>query len=175
MFDLPPAFLHNEIPHRCVVQTLKQYQLPPDLFIGYMGQEGGRIGMANRNRNGSYDFGVAQINSSWLKEIGRYGVTASDLQWDSCKSIWVSGWLMRRCLNKFAGDFWKGVGCYHVGENPTTPEHHRRMAEYALLVHSKSQLYRQGFYRWLTTASSQSVALTSPNQTLQSREFAGRP
>lgn len=158
MFDLPPAFLNNEVPHVCVVQTLNQYQLPPDLFIGYMAQEGGRAGMANRNDNGSFDFGVAQVNSSWLKSISKYGVSARDLQWDSCKNIWVSGWIMRRCLNKFAGDFWKGVGCYHVGENPRTASHHRRMAEYAQLVHSKSQQYRQGFQRWLASGGQRLAA-----------------
>ncbi|CAI9899094.1 hypothetical protein [Pseudomonas aeruginosa] len=52
-FDLPPAFLHEEVPRSCVVLTLQRYQIPPDLFIGYMGMERGRVGMANRNSNGS--------------------------------------------------------------------------------------------------------------------------
>ncbi|WP_455233613.1 lytic transglycosylase domain-containing protein [Geopseudomonas aromaticivorans] len=158
MFDLPPAFTHNEIPYACVIQTLNTYALPPDLFIGYLGQEGGRVGMANRNSNGSLDYGPGQVNSVWLKSLRAYGVTEQSLQWDPCMNIWVSGWIMRRCLNKFSGDFWKGVGCYHVGEFPSKPAHFRRMNEYAHLVHSKAAKYRQGFRRWLATQGANEVA-----------------
>jgi len=156
--DLPPAFLHEEIPRLCIIQTLQRYQIPPDLFIGYMGQENGRLGMANKNDNGSEDYGPAQVNSAWLKSIRTYGVTQQQLQWNPCVNIWVSGWIMRRCLNRYPGpaQFWTAVGCYHVGEyalqTDDTALRAKRIARsqrYAGLVYSKMVTYRQGFWQWL--------------------------
>ncbi|CAI9898804.1 lytic transglycosylase domain-containing protein [Pseudomonas aeruginosa] len=159
-FDLPPAFLHEEVPRSCVVLTLQRYQIPPDLFIGYMGMERGRVGMANRNSNGSYDYGPSQVNSIWLQEISQFGVTAAQLQWNPCVNIWVGGWIMRRCLNKFPGQFWTAVGCYHIGEHALETAdlslRARRMARgqnYAREVYSVMTKYRQPFWQWLNNRS----------------------
>ena len=101
MFDLPPAIAAGEIPQQCVVATIQRYQIPATLIVGILGQENGRVGTASRNSNGSVDYGPGQVNSIWLATLAPYGVTAKDLQWDGCKNLWVSGWIMRRCLNKF--------------------------------------------------------------------------
>lgn len=149
MIDLPPSIAHQEIPRQCIVATLQRYQIPPNLFVGYLGQESGRVGMANTNKNGSVDYGPAQVNSAWLKTLKPYGITAQDLQFNPCTNIWVSGWIMRRCLNKFADDAWKAIGCYHTGENPKSNEHVARMYEYTKLVQGKAIQYGPAFQRWL--------------------------
>ncbi|HGP3143665.1 TPA: lytic transglycosylase domain-containing protein [Pseudomonas aeruginosa] len=152
MFDLPPAIAAGEIPQQCVVATIQRYQIPATLIVGILGQENGRVGTASRNSNGSVDYGPGQVNSIWLATLAPYGVTAKDLQWDGCKNLWVSGWIMRRCLNKFNNNAWMAIGCYHAGENPRTDTHVRRMYSYAGLVQEKSLKYGPGFQRWLAMA-----------------------
>jgi hypothetical protein len=151
MFDLPPALAHNEIPHQCVVATISRYQLPPNLLVGVLAQENGRVGTASPNANGSYDYGPAQINSAWLKTLKDYKVTAKDLQWNGCMNIWVSGWIMRRCLNKFSQNAWMAIGCYHTGENPRTDTHVRRMYSYAGEIQKKAIKYAPRFQQWLAS------------------------
>jgi soluble lytic murein transglycosylase-like protein len=47
----------------------------------------------NRNRNGSWDAGLMQINSSWLPVLRRHGIQMQDL-WDPCTSVMVGAWIM---------------------------------------------------------------------------------
>ncbi|MDU4254433.1 lytic transglycosylase domain-containing protein [Pseudomonas sp.] len=151
MSDLPPAVVYGEIPQSCVMLVARSYQLEPELLGGILYVEGGRRGMANKNSNGSYDYGPAQINSAWLSKTKEAGVTANDLQHDSCKNLWAAGWIMRRCLNKFNNSFWHGVGCYHTGENPKLPEQLARQRSYAVKVHNAIQKTRGAFLRWLNS------------------------
>lgn len=65
----------------------------------------------NRNKNGSVDFGLMQVNSIHLTELKRYGVHKRDLM-NSCKNIYVAAWLLRRSMNRY-GNTWKAVGGYH--------------------------------------------------------------
>jgi soluble lytic murein transglycosylase-like protein len=62
------------------------------------------------NQNGSYDFGLMQINSSWHDKIGR------DL-WmelgDPCINVKVGAWILAQCIRQH-GYTWKGIGCYNA-------------------------------------------------------------
>ena len=73
-----------------------------------------------RNRNGTYDYGLMQINSSWAGALGR------DL-WmglgDPCTNVKTGAWILSRCIRRH-GYNWKAVGCY----NSNTP---RLRARYA--------------------------------------------
>src|SRR5690606_19329370 len=78
--------------------------------------EGGRVGMANKNSNGTYDYGPMQVNSIWLSKIGPYGYTKEQLQYDPCANVMVGTWILS---NKIAetltneNAYWKGVAGYH--------------------------------------------------------------
>lgn len=150
MVDLPPAIAHGEIPQACIRVVAQAYQLEPELLSGILFVEGGRKGMANRNTNGSYDYGPAQINSAWLGKTKAVGIGANELQHDPCKNLWAAGWIMRRCLSKFSASFWHGVGCYHTGENPKTEAQLKRQREYAAKVHRAVNRTRSAFLIWLS-------------------------
>lgn len=151
MVDLPPAIAHGEIQQACVIMVAQAYQLEPELLSGILYVEGGRRGMANRNTNGSYDYGPAQINSAWLERTKAVGIGAQELRNDTCKNLWAAGWIMRRCLNKFSDSFWHGVGCYHTGENPKSAAQLKRQREYAIKVHRAISRTRNSFLAWLST------------------------
>ncbi len=67
----------------------------------------------NRNRNGSYDVGLMQINSWWEKRLG------NDL-WKSlknpCQNVKVGAWVLAQCIQRF-GRTWKGIGCYNTSND----------------------------------------------------------
>lgn len=151
MIDLPPALIHNEVPQQCLMVTAKAYGLPPELIGGILMVEGGRNGMANRNTNGSFDYGVAQINSAWLPKTKAAGVDSEGLKSNACKNLWAAGWIMRRCLNKFNNSFWHGVGCYHTGENPKSPAQLERQRQYAVKVYKAIARMKRPFSEWLSS------------------------
>jgi soluble lytic murein transglycosylase-like protein len=65
----------------------------------------------NRNKNGSIDFGIMQVNSIHLPELKKYKIGRRDLM-QSCKNIYVAAWLLRRSMNRY-GNTWAAVGGYH--------------------------------------------------------------
>lgn len=63
----------------------------------------------NWNHNGTYDFGLMQINSSWYKVLGheRWMMLS-----DPCYNVRVAAWILKQCIMKH-GYTWRAVGCYH--------------------------------------------------------------
>ncbi|KAF7963373.1 lytic transglycosylase [Cupriavidus sp. UYMU48A] len=85
-------------------------------------ESGGRPDATNRNRNGSVDYGMMQINSIHLPELARYGIGVSDL-YDGCKSVFTGALILRRSIDKY-GNTWAAVGSY----NSATPYFRDRYA-----------------------------------------------
>jgi soluble lytic murein transglycosylase-like protein len=66
----------------------------------------------NRNKNGSYDIGLMQINSSWLPILRKYGVHEQQL-FDPCTSIHVGAWILAQNMHRL-GNSWEAVGAYNA-------------------------------------------------------------
>jgi soluble lytic murein transglycosylase-like protein len=64
----------------------------------------------NYNTNGSFDYGLMQVNSSWYKELGRE-------RWmrlgDACYNVQVGAWILSQCVQRY-GYTWTAVGCYNA-------------------------------------------------------------
>jgi soluble lytic murein transglycosylase-like protein len=74
----------------------------------------------NWNRNGSYDFGLMQINSSWAHVLGleRWNTLG-----DACYNTRTGAWILANCMSKY-GYTWEAIGCY----NSQTPDKRDRYA-----------------------------------------------
>ncbi len=68
----------------------------------------------NRNKNGTYDIGLMQINSSWLPYLKKHGIDPS-LLWEPCYSAHVGAMVLRHCIDTY-GYNWKAVDCYNKGK-----------------------------------------------------------
>ncbi len=62
----------------------------------------------NRNRNGTIDVGLMQINSIWADQLGG--------TWDAlgnpCTNVMAGAWILSQCIRDY-GNTWQAVGCYH--------------------------------------------------------------
>ncbi len=76
----------------------------------------------NYNRNGSYDFGLMQINSSWAPTLRKMGIPWTALA-DPCMNVKVGAWVLAQCISDY-GYTWSAVGCY----NSRTPSKRDRYA-----------------------------------------------
>lgn len=67
------------------------------------------------NKNGTYDIGLMQINSSWMPTLRKYGITNNDLL-SGCTSIYVGAWIMANNISRH-GATWRAVGAYNASTN----------------------------------------------------------
>jgi Soluble lytic murein transglycosylase and related regulatory proteins (some contain LysM/invasin domains) len=117
---------------RCFSTYGETYHLSPRLLIAIARQESGLNPAArHRNRDGSMDLGLMQVNSSWLPTLSAAGVREQDLL-DACTSIRVGAWILARAVARF-GYSWEAVGAYNAGPSRDA---RRRRARYAQQVAS---------------------------------------
>ncbi len=111
----------------CFDEAGMEYGINPRILKAIAGVESNLAPRAiNWNRNGTYDFGVMQINSSWEAALGR--------EWwntlgDPCSNIKGGAKILAGCMKQY-GYSWEAIGCY----NSRTPDKRDR---YARLVFRK--------------------------------------
>ena len=106
------ALLVNGVPIECINTAAVQYHIPATLIVTVLQIEGGKVGTASKNTNGTFDFGPMQINSIWLNKLRAYGFTQDDLQYNPCINVWVGSWILSQRIAS-SPEFWKGVASYH--------------------------------------------------------------
>lgn len=67
----------------------------------------------NRNKNGTYDVGLMQINSIHLPELQKYGIPASALK-NACASTYIGAWILAKNFKRY-GHTWEAIAAYNVG------------------------------------------------------------
>jgi len=98
----------------CLDDAAAYHGVSPVLVRGIAQVESGlRSWVTNRNRNGSEDIGLMQVNDSHLPRLARYGITRQSLL-DPCTNAYVGTWILSDCLNRY-GQTWTAVGCYNAG------------------------------------------------------------
>jgi soluble lytic murein transglycosylase-like protein len=115
---------------RCIVSAAQYRHQDPTLLKAIALQESGMNPslVSGRNKNGTVDIGLFQINSSWLPKLRKQGITERQL-YDGCVSAYVAVWILADACNTH-GQTWRCVGAYN---SPT--ESNRKI--YAQRIHQR--------------------------------------
>lgn len=107
----------------CYEEAGKRYGISPNLLYAISKGESSFNPIAiNYNTNGSYDYGLMQINSSWEPTLRKLGIPWGTLA-DPCTNVMVGAWVLSQCIRDY-GYTWPAVGCY----NSRTPSKRDRYA-----------------------------------------------
>ena len=94
----------------CFEEAGEEYGISPELLWAIAKTESGfDVGAVHYNANGSFDYGLMQVNSSWYRALGKE-------QWvhlnDGCYNVKVGAWILSQCIKRY-GYTWMAVGCYN--------------------------------------------------------------
>lgn len=110
-FVAPLPLLADSCYDACFSQAGRQYGISPELLKAIAKVESGFNPTAiNRNSNGSYDYGIMQINSSWYGKLGHELWMSLG---DPCTNITTGAWILKDCIIRH-GYTWEAVGCYNA-------------------------------------------------------------
>lgn len=109
---------------QCLSLTAKAYDIPPVIILAILKVEGGGDGVASKNNNGTYDFGVAQINTVRLPELQHFISDKSVALNDTCASIIAISYMLSEHIKEYPDQFWTAVGAYHYRPEGEFPRHH---------------------------------------------------
>lgn len=95
----------------CFQEAGATYGLNPSLLESIARVESGMNQKAiNRNKNGTMDIGLMQINSFWISSAG---LDKELLLKDACYNTKAGARILKECIDRF--DYsWKAVGCYNA-------------------------------------------------------------
>jgi hypothetical protein len=102
----------NQIPLHCINEAAELQHVPAKLIMSILQVERGKVGEIVKNKNGTYDIGPLQINSTWLPELKKHGITEAQLQFDPCINVNVGAWILAKSIANGA-DFLSGIGNYN--------------------------------------------------------------
>ncbi|MBE2888908.1 lytic transglycosylase domain-containing protein [Geobacter anodireducens] len=107
----------------CFEEAGNRYGISPQLLYAISKGESSFNPLAiNYNTNGTYDYGLMQINSSWEPALRKLGISWNNLA-DPCTNVMVGAWVLSQCIQDY-GYTWPAVGCY----NSRTPSKRDRYA-----------------------------------------------
>jgi soluble lytic murein transglycosylase-like protein len=94
----------------CFEEAGEKYGVSPQLLWAIAKTESHfNPAAVNYNTNGSFDYGVMQVNSSWYGALGHE-------RWmrlgDACYNVQVGAWILSQCVQRY-GYSWVAVGCYN--------------------------------------------------------------
>ena len=69
------------------------------------------------------DIGMMQINSIWLPQLAKFGISRESL-FEECLNIHIGAWILAQQIQTY-GNTWTAVGAYHS----RTPERNRWYAQ----------------------------------------------
>lgn len=98
----------------CFEDAGKQYGIPYRLLESIAGIESNmNPGAFNVNRNGSFDVGLMQINSFWIKMLE---LNKDELVSNPCYNVMIGANILKQCVDRY-GFNWEAVGCYNATDS----------------------------------------------------------
>jgi hypothetical protein len=102
----------------CLAAAAHAYQIPQSYLYAILAMEGGQVGQAVPNRNGTTDLGPFQINTSWEVAIARYWRLPVEeavirVRDDGCANAVIASAILRGLTLRAKGDLVKALGLYH--------------------------------------------------------------
>lgn len=108
--ELPPDMQERVV---CSITAAVKYEIPANILLAIAEKEGGKPGQWVRNSNGTHDVGAMQFNTTYLKDLSKYGITTDHVAEAGCYAYDLAAWRVRQHIKNDPGDVWTKAANYH--------------------------------------------------------------
>lgn len=147
MFDLPPPTVPADTPpevvesleavtpltRECLARVTARYKVHPLILSVIARVEGGRAGMRLKNRNGTFDLGLMQINTVHLETMAQYGITETMIQNNDCINLGIAAWYVRTVAEGETASnpegYFRAIARYHSKQEPHISVYTKKLME----------------------------------------------
>lgn len=165
--DIPPQQQERVI---CSIVAAVKYEIPANILLAVAEKESGKPGQWVLNSNGTHDVGQMQFNTNYLRDLSKYGITASDVAASGCYSFDLAAWRLRGHINNDKGDLWTKAANYHS----RTPKENVIYRADLIVKASKWADWLETHFSTVNITSNSSknpTSLTTTNQNYQHEEI----
>jgi soluble lytic murein transglycosylase-like protein len=104
--------------YACMVAASAAFHLPVHALPAIQRAEGGWIGAAQPNTDGSHDLGLMQVNTRWVPPLAHATglppqTVALRLMLEPCFNITAAAAILRGYIDEEHGNVWQAIGDYH--------------------------------------------------------------
>lgn len=126
----------------CFQEAAARYNVAPELVWSISKHESGLNPAAiNWNTDGSYDFGLMQINSIHADDLRKAGIAWESLA-DPCTNVMVGAWLLSQRIREY-GYTWKAIGAYHSKTPAKRDRYAQSIAKVLSSINAKPPVVQQ--------------------------------
>lgn len=122
----------SDVPLHCINEAAYEYRVPAKLIVSILNVERGKVGITVRNKNGTYDLGPMQINTSWWPSLYAHGITKHEVLYNACTNVKVGAWILGKFIAS-ENTLLSGVGDY----NSHTPIFNKAYAQRIRVAYTK--------------------------------------
>lgn len=105
----------------CAIIASIKYEIPTNIVLAIAEKEAGTPGLWVKNKNGSYDVGAMQFNTTYLQDLAKFGISPDDVAQAGCYAYDLAAWRIRGHLQHDKQDLWTRAANYHS----KTPKYNR--------------------------------------------------
>jgi soluble lytic murein transglycosylase-like protein len=138
--------------YACMVAAASAYHLPVHALPAIQAAEGGYIGAARADADGSYDLGLMQVNTQWIPPLARAmnlqpQIVAVRLILNPCFNIAAAAAILHGYVEETHGNMWQAIGDYHSHTPGLNTAYKFRVLEESLLLPPISPAPRKHHHR----------------------------
>ncbi len=119
----------------CAIQAGLKYNIPVDVLLAISSIENGNIDTISKNTNNTYDYGVMQINSDYIKDLNeklKLDLIPDDFLKRDCFSFQTAAYKLKEHIKFDKGDLLTKLAMYH-SKTPKYNEIYKKK----IVAHSK--------------------------------------
>lgn len=115
--SLPPYAHVTAEAVQCIAQASVRYQVPELLLHAIVVKENGRMGQCSKNKNGTFDCGLAQINTAWVPYFSKYGIKLEHILGNTCTNLFAAAYILKKNYISKNGNWFDAIVSYNIGPN----------------------------------------------------------